>query len=294
MPELAIGNWKRIRRVRYPLCSSPPLNSNSRMDRQGKKRTMHTQFHIDWIGKQWIIDQLAVACGLRKDAGTYVDGDRIDRSKEQRRAVILSLVKAGFLTRDLCEKQYTVTPLALSKIEGTPWTSGTLVLSRDVEGYGLRKIQLGFLKTVLNELEADRVLVKTSPSGNVLLQLTEEAKTTEEQKAEKWVLDNLPALVHQLLDLSEASAQLVSLRGNTVGIPLENLPLTIAKLTDECCGEINRLRMREEALLMLTMRVERRDGGWGKFIAECRAIQKLHVMGSTPLREAVAGNQGQS
>lgn len=238
---------------------------------------MHTQFHINWIGKQWLINELARLCGLRTSIVTYVDGDRIERSATDRRAVLLSLVKAGYLVRHPGESQYLVTEKVFGAIEaGMAWTSGELLVVNE-DGYGLRNIDIHFLKVALVDVREGRATPWKLPNGIVVIRLTAEAQTTDDHKADQWVLDNLPALAHQLLDLSESSAQLVSLRGNTSGVELDDLPLAIAGHIDVCRREINKLRMREEALLMLTMRVER-AGGWERFIAECRVIQKLQTL----------------
>lgn len=239
---------------------------------------MHTQFHINWIGKQWIIDQLAAACGLRgATISTYVDADRIERSKKNQRAVILSLIAEGFMSRDIGEVRYRVRNKAFERIDAEDWTDGDWMLFPRTEGYGLRDISVGILKTILISLIDGRAVTKTLSTGDVVVTLTEDAQTSDEQKAEQWVFDNLPAIAHEVLDLSEATAQLVSLRGKAASHPLSELPLMLAETMDECVKEINKLKMRREAITMMVMRVEQ-AGGWDKFLTACQALQKLQVL----------------
>lgn len=234
----------------------------------------YSKFHINFLAKQTAMNRMAKICNLiPQTTPVLVMGDRIERSKPIRRDVISGLLADGYIFRSPGQLSFEVTDKAFDEVPAGEWDGDVIVGSpKDPLAF---KVPVRCLKGMLQDYQQGLAEPTTTPNGLVFFSKVGGDQTIE---PDQWVLENLPALVCELLDLSPAQAQLVSTRGSSDALDLDHLGEHVEVFLAEGQKEINRIKMRMEAFELMTMRVNR-SGGWEKFIDQCRSVQQREVGG---------------
>ena len=228
----------------------------------------YTDFHTRFLAKASAMDVLAKLAGFVDSATPLtVTAERLERTASDRRAVVLSLIKDGYLeSPPIGSHDFVVTQKAFTESEWEPYVGELSIGSLD-KPLAIWLSGPIIKKAVMDLLDGSATVVDGSRGGKVVVS-TLDARGDDERVFDDWLAANLSEVVCAMTDVSSTIGECLKVPPKSV----VSLAL-LESLRKDQDKEIQRLKRCNDAIAATIFQVEEM-GGWDVFLAAARSEWK--------------------